>query len=391
MKRINPRFIVFFTLGVTIFGCSCTSMPSSSASSTFLDSSSNESSESFSSEEKAEENYSIVDGSDDAIYIMDNNDIAVVWESPLSITQVQANDVELSPDYYECKDGTIHLKTAYLSTISKGQRIKLTISSENVDYIYDLVRPTAVIDNLNEINDANGYYILDGDIDAYAVNDDTYTRFNWCKFLTLSDGTYYSWYERSGNDGEKTIYRNEGFNGVLDGRGYTIRNITNVSYGLFAIVGKDGVIKNVHFEDFKGEDGWEQPLIAAQFYGTLQNVSCYSSNKTWSIIGIAGAGARFINVVAYVSSANVASLYTQVNLRDNTTFKNVYVVSNQSLGKVCFDETIDGQDIHTFNSEMYKYKMDPEFRSIDFTGLFDCSLNGHWTIHGETGLPFVSP
>ena len=387
-KRIGKIIAFSLVLGVTICGYACEPLPSSNSDSSPSSVASDSSDSVTIQPPKAEENYTTVDGNDDTVYITDNNDIQIEWDTAIAITQVKADDIVLSPENYLLKDESFRLYTSYLDTVEKGRVIKLTLSTTQNDFVYDLVRPTAVISNLNEISEPNGYYILDGDIDAYAVNDDAYARFRWCRFLTLSNGTNYSWYERDGDDGEKTTYQNEGFNGTLDGRGYTIKNITNVSYGLFAIVGKNGVIKNVHFEDFKGEDGWEQPVVAAQFYGTLKNVSFYSANKSWAIIGIAGAGARFINVVAYASNASVASLYTQVNLRENTTFKNVYVVSNQSLGTVCFDETIDGYDIHTFNAEGYKYKLDPNFRAVDFSEIFDCSFEGRWIMH-ETGLPFI--
>ena len=249
---------------------------------------------------------------------------------------------------------------------------------DNLDIAYEV--PVIIADRIIRdsedfaLMEATGYYVLANDIDLSSLA--------YAKFLQLSDGTKYSWYSGDGQDMTGKL-KDEGFNGTLDGRGYVIKNISNIVYGVFGIVGANGVIKNVGFENFSGGDTL-QTVIAAQFLGTLENVSFYSTQAIWSPIALA-INAKFINVVSYVPVSTSNSLYQQLVLGENRTFENVYVVSNKGLGKVAYNGNISAYDIHYYAS------LDNEdLGKVNFGELFALSESSMWRMNALVGMPFIT-
>lgn len=308
-------------------------------------------------------------------YILTDDEISFKNAKFASGLYVSVGANVLGDSDYTVVDGELTLTKAYLDTIKAGEIVELSVYVSATEvHVYKVVRPTAVVTDLHQITDPNGYYILGGDIDA--------SGFQYCRFIELSDGSNYSWYVGDGSNGAATTYQNEGFNGTLDGRGYTIKNINNVTYGLFAIVGKNGVIRNVHFSNFSGGELCE--VVASCFFGTLENVSFYSEKSIWAPVGLACAGSKFLNVVVYTPSASNA-LYQQLSLSNGTTFKNVYCVSANDLGAVHWGKNIEGYDIHRYAS-----LADSALKAIDFSELFDFSEDSLWRLDAKIGLPRIA-
>ena len=83
------------------------------------------------------------------------------------------------------------------------------------------------------------------------------------------------------NDTGKYWENSRGFNGVFDGRGYTISNLTVGKNGLFGMITK-ATIKNVHFQNVKlipdtanGTGAYVSLLATGIFNSTIENVSAH--------------------------------------------------------------------------------------------------------------------
>ncbi len=136
-----------------------------------------------------------------------------------------------------------------------------------------------------------------------------------------------------------------GFIGTLDGDGYTVSSGTYSTGGLFGSVGSAGTIKNIAFVN--ASLAYNCSVIAANFYGTLENVliDFVLPNNTIGK-GIASGwilNATLKNVVVYApTNATVADQYTYAAFipykhasygnMDPSTFTNCYSFTNNTAG-----------------------------------------------------------
>lgn len=142
-----------------------------------------------------------------------------------------------------------------------------------------------------------------------------------------------------------------GFNGIFDGQGYTISNVTIYGNGanIFGTIGRNGVVKNTAFE--ASGSNWLTGVVADRVYGTIKDVRVVANisgswtytNNFGALAGIACPGAMIENVVTSCTLAKdtTYSVNASAFLRfDNgATIKNCYAVYGN--GEV--ETTVDGQ------------------------------------------------
>lgn len=193
----------------------------------------------------------------------------------------------------------------YTATVDIATMIIRTIDDLNAMAAYGKANATA----------HTGYYILGCDIDGDPDEDGTYASVNvlsqWC------------------GGGSCTT---DGFRGIFDGRGHTIRRIDLGDHGLFDSVGKSGVIKNLAVKDVK-------TTIAAAFLhgelqgGTVDNV--YVEADTESAIGVTGSSAVIKNSVFVLKSGKRVVGTAGAWGDRQTTFTNLaIIVGTPTAGKL---------------------------------------------------------
>ncbi len=141
--------------------------------------------------------------------------------------------------------------------------------------------------------------------------------------IQFSDTYYYGAHTAWNNSGGLPIPTGVGFNGILDGRGYTISNLGVDVYsgyyscvrGIFGTIGTRGVIRNIAFVNGRMAGSSAQSVasyLANGIAGTMENVFVHLdlSKSTIDAAGEinvfsygASQGASFINCVAYVTGA----------------------------------------------------------------------------------------
>ena len=125
-----------------------------------------------------------------------------------------------------------------------------------------------------------------------------------------------------------------GFQGVFDGRGYSVIGGTYERGGVFLTVGQRGVIKNVAFVGGKILGGWSNySLLAQNIYGELNNIFIGNvENKESSLGALLGSRmiAKLTNVVIYANGGNHSDCSSlSVGLDGGTTsLENVYIFSD---------------------------------------------------------------
>ena len=147
----------------------------------------------------------------------------------------------------------------YTATVDIATMIIRTIDDLNAMAAYGAAHETA----------HTGYYILGCDIDGDPDEDGTYASVN---VLSQYCGG--------------TSYTTNGFRGIFDGKGHTIRRIDLGEQGLFWGVGKSGVIKNLAVKEVKTTGS--AAFIGGEFQGaTIDNVyveadSANAISSTWN-------------------------------------------------------------------------------------------------------------
>ena len=270
--------------------------------------------------------FSAIDGTLPIMDIFGNTDVEIV-------SAVDGNGVE-----YTVVDNKII--DIPVDGSKKPDKMSLTISTDRLGYVMDIVAYTKVIRNAQDLEDAfrydaaadgslagmtlqngnyvlkiqerNGYYILANDINVESS----------FVYDVIGNGVAFENRNASGSVIKHPFiywshaYFSGGLTGTFDGDGHTISGLTVSDYGVFGMV-NGGTIKNVGFEDVKytGRYGnLRSTLGFLLFNATLENVyietKCLSSTS-WNAantgIGQAGGGDARVHrsLVASVIGGNI--------------------------------------------------------------------------------------
>ena len=175
--------------------------------------------------------------------------------------------------------------------------------------------------------------------------------------IVFSDTFYYGSHTAWNNSGGAAIPAGVGFNGILDGRGYTISNLGVDVYngyyscvrGIFGTIGSKGIIRNIAFVNGRMAGSSAQSVasyIANGIAGTLENVFVHIDLSKSTIdnsgeINIfsygANSTAKFVNCVAYVSGTASTGGSKTVRVGNNwlgasaSQITNAYVVTDDGI------------------------------------------------------------
>ncbi len=184
--------------------------------------------------------------------------------------------------------------------------------------------------------------------------------------IQFSDAYYYGSHTAWNNSSGVMIPTGVGFNGILDGRGYTISNLGVNVYnnyyscvrGIFGTIGSRGIIRNIAFVNGRLAGSADQSVasyLANAIAGKIENVFVHLdlSRSTIDAIGEinvfsygANEGAKFINCVAYVTGVTPSGNKT-VRVGNNwmdasvSWITNCYVVADN-------DVTVNGLKSFTY-------------------------------------------
>lgn len=190
------------------------------------------------------------------------------------------------------------------------------------------------------------------------------------------------------------VNQNGGFNGVFDGKGYTISNLTvrdgnSVCYGIFGQIAKGSVVKNVAFVDLKGvaneSPNHNHAALAFYSFGVVENVMIKTDSTFVSTVRYGGNGASFKNLVVYAPNYYTAyNTYHQCNVANALCYSDfkghIIEIESNSVITVTPDEYYPNQTLwKALNVESYM----EDLEGYNPAGVFDENI---WLIR-EGKLP----
>ena len=233
----------------------------------------------------------------------------------------KSNIVDLST--YIATTGALNLKLNIYTADNIGVAVSATVVTMAINDIKDLKDFKAFVNASNTSNGGtSGYYVLTNNINATGE--------------TFSGG-WGARYINGASDITTAINNKRGFNGVFNGQGYTISNVTFGQGGLFGAL-VNATVKNVNFanayldgavQTIGSSSKGQSPLFAqVVIASTVQNCTIdvsYSSNNTE--IGIFGYTATNSSVfkditITYTVSSTSHRLFLKQVWDSETTGKN---------------------------------------------------------------------
>ena len=190
-----------------------------------------------------------------------------------------------------------------------------------------------------------------------------------------------------------TVIANSTFNGIIDGKGHTVKGAPSGYYGMFYCIGSDAVIKNIAFTGIRFFR--VSAIVNYKLEGRIEN--CYfegsggSAADNNALSKQMGATAVLKNVVVYLHdrpSGTETQCGVFVSLTSGATSlttapEGVYVVNDSSNGKICDGAgAADLSDVHLYSSL-------GEFIN-DVTELPEGFSPDIWRIDENGGLVFTS-
>lgn len=299
-----------------------------------------------------------------------------------TVTGIKLNGVTFSQNDFIVNDGKLTIKRAKVQDIGipYGEHDMVVLCGQK-EYLGTITVITKVINTAEEFADIylgygnnptvdngyqyGGYYVLGRNIDATGITMSPQVK-------EILGGAY----DNSRSDKISTW----GFVGTIDGRGYTIKNLTVGQYGVFGSVGDKGVIKNIAFTDIKGQISTY--AFAGNFGGTLENVYISTSSKFRAITKYTSRNAKFKTVLIEVFSdvALIQSPDKDSDHKYSGTYKNLIMVAPDTIDETYIkwtqfssdyktDDEFINYDWSTFNEKTWivKDRALPTFRSADDT------------------------
>lgn len=301
------------------------------------------------------------------------------------IKSVNIGSVTISEAEYSFTDGELTFNSAVLKNTPYG-RADFEIEFEYVTYKGECFVLTKLIETAEDLVRLNEYdkQTLSNGRHAYGGYFLLANNINASGYEILPNCVWSGYMDAKGRE-------EEGFQGVLDGQGYTINGLTvggTISYGIFGTIGQNGVIKNVAFTNVKystlRDDCAIGALAANLFGGTIENVFFHSESAFFAPITYISNGSTLKNVIFYGTHYQEAGLTLFIDyLGDNeekVVSSNVYSLANKR-GPTW------GESYDMAHFDLSNYYKDVNFVKIDFQTNFDCSRNGLWKMNSNLLIP----
>jgi hypothetical protein len=260
----------------------------------------------------------------------------------------------------------------------------LTVDTDKAKYRFPVETYTMIIDNETELNALiptakaqgngtywSGYYVLGGDITC--------------------QGAYASQWDGK-RTGTAATAQSDGFNGVLDGNGYAIYNltVTGEQGGLIPCLNAGGVIKNLSLVNAwnTGNGG----LLVSHCGGTIENVYVSASVQGAASTRDQKYTSAFVSDV--ISTARIKKVFVEVlEKTGDTQYCNPFYVMHEKYGIVDGLYTTGTDSLWTkigYTGALAENKDCGAFEDMATLQSSDVSLNGwgneFWTTYN--GLPY---
>ncbi len=243
-----------------------------------------------------------------------------------SISSVTLNGVEV----LSSADGNSVVldKTKLLFELRQlGEGRKMTVITDKVEYHYNVNIYTKVITTALEfknlasymnksigsegLNQYTGYVILGNDIDLSATP--AFSMFHRENSQAMGNGDCC-------------------FNGLLDGKGHSIKGYKSNGSGLFNTVGASGVVRNIAFTDIVVAPANANFIMTERFAGRFEDI--YMSIKQWESGTIFhnwyAAGQSMANVVVHYTGGRIDGIRNLNGTNGHLMQSNVYIIGDIS-------------------------------------------------------------
>ena len=263
-----------------------------------------------------------------------------VLDSADAIISVSINNAEIDMDEYSLSENVLTLNA---SAFTKAGFAEIAIKAGGYNYyttaeVYDIA--------IGSLEEFKGFWSKEGQ-PATTVTTKV-------AFTADIDASSYNF-----NGG--TVIANSTFNGIIDGKGHTVKGAPSGYYGMFYCVGSDAVIKNIAFTGIRFFR--VSAIVNYKLEGRIEN--CYfegsggSAADNNALSKQMGATAVLKNVVVYLHdrpSGTETQCGVFVSLTSGATSlttapEGVYVVNDSSNGKICDGAgATDLSDVHLYSS-----------------------------------------
>ncbi|MBO5480382.1 MAG: hypothetical protein J6A63_04245, partial [Clostridia bacterium] len=256
--------------------------------------------------------------------------------------------------------------TVTLSSLTIGEINEVLVTYENSDLPYNdaikfkVFAVTQIINNAAEMDvvfykgtEISGYYVLGNDIDYTGA---TYTDYT------------------AGNSGN-------GFTGIFDGRGFTIRNYAQPNAGAnYVLFGKlnGATVKNVNFENVTVNAWWNSSLFAIYtFSSTIENITM--RNVAFTVDATEGPNGGLL--CGYYTDNSV---FRNIDIYMGTTY-NGFVGALLGEGGNTTAETLDDVNVYNVKQDCLQYIVRNQDNAENYTKFTGLTI---YTDEGETEYPF---
>ncbi len=204
------------------------------------------------------------------------------------------------------------------------QQINRLSEQEAIDQGYTVIKTAQDLDNIR--NDLDGKYILMNDIDLSSYS-------NWDPIGNVDTG--------------------EGFTGVLDGNGYSIKNLTinrpdEVGVGLFAMIGNSsgttgGEVKNLGLENVN--------IKGNEMIGSLSGGAAASNILNCYVSGEINASQQAGGLIGVTLNSNIDKIFTNINVHGTgdiiggligVNYDNSQITNSSTIGTVKGNSYVGG-------------------------------------------------
>ena len=180
-------------------------------------------------------------------------------------------------------------------------------------------------------------------------------------------------------------------NGVLDGNGHVIFNVTNdnIWAGIFSIISNTATVKNIGFYNIASTraDQYNFALVG-ELHGTLENISFHQggTGKIGALINKVVNGSKIKNFVAYANQTVIGGFFSSGHKNSLAEADNIFIFTNT----IATNPNAAASGVFMTGEGGFDYLETEEYKAVNFSKIFDCSETGMWKLDGLYGIPFVT-